>query len=175
MTPGVAFDELLIALGDGRGPIRKARLIGGGYNGTMLTFRNGAIGTITSSTGIYPAHKHLVEVNGENGSAIMNGEYDKLLFRELKGSDEKNDFPADFKLGDITDPHFYPTPRHCFQLMDIVDAIKNNREPEVTREEGMKATIVKGRSTNRSGWTGRSTLTCEPVRTEVECRPWREA
>ena len=74
----------------------------------MLTFRNGSIGTITSSTGIYPAHKHLVEVNGENGSAIMNGEYDDVLFWEMAGSDEKNDFPTDFKLNDITDPHFLP-------------------------------------------------------------------
>ncbi len=109
----------------------------------MLTFRNGAIGTITTSTGIYPAHKHLVEVNGENCNLIMNGELDKLLFWELKGSDEKNDFPADFKIGDITDPHFYPTLRHRFQSMGIVDAIKSNREPEVTGEEGMKALIIK--------------------------------
>lgn len=109
----------------------------------ILTFRNGAIGTITSSTGIYPAHKHLVEVNGENGSAIMNGEYDNLLFWELKGSDEKNDFPANFALNDITDPHFYPTLRHRFQLMDIVDAIKQKREPAITGEEGMKAMIIK--------------------------------
>lgn len=109
----------------------------------LLTFRNGAIGTLTSSTGIYPAHKHLVEVNGEYGSAIMNGEYDDLLFWEMAGSDEKNDFPAEFKLNDITDRHFYPTLRHRFQLMDIVDVIKSNREAEVTGEEGMKAMIIK--------------------------------
>ena len=82
----------------------------------MLTFRNGAIGTITSSTGIYPAHKHLVEVNGENGSAIMNGEYDDVLFWEMAGSDEKNDFPTDFKLNDITDPHFLPHPATSFSV-----------------------------------------------------------
>jgi predicted dehydrogenase len=109
----------------------------------MLTFRNGAIGTITSSTGIFPAHKHLVEVNGENGSAIMNGEYDDLLFWELKGSDDKTDFPPDFKLSDITDPHFYPTLRHRYQLIDIVDAIKRKRPPAITGEEGMKAMIIK--------------------------------
>ena len=73
----------------------------------------------------------------------MNGEHDKLLFWELKGSEEKNDCPADFKLDDITDPHFYPTLRHRFQLVDIVDAIKSNREPEVTGKEGMKAMIIK--------------------------------
>ena len=109
----------------------------------MLTFRNGAIGSITSSTGIYPAHKHLVEVNGENGSAIMNGEYDQLLFWELKGSDEKTDFPPDFKITDITDPHFYPTLRHRYQLEDIVDAIKRGREPAITGDEGMKAMLIK--------------------------------
>jgi len=109
----------------------------------MLTFRSGALGTITSSTCIFPAHKHLLEVNGENGSAIMNGEYDDLRFWEMAGSDEKNDFPPDFKLNDITDPHFYPTLRHRFQLMDIVDAIKTERQPAITGEEGMKAMIIK--------------------------------
>jgi predicted dehydrogenase len=109
----------------------------------MLSFRSGAIGTITSSTCIFPAHKHLLEVNGVNGTAIMNGEYDDLLFWELAGSDEKNDFPPDFKLNDITDPHFYPTLRHRFQLMDIVDAIKTGRPPAITGEEGMKAMILK--------------------------------
>lgn len=109
----------------------------------MLAFRNGALGTITSSTCIFPAHKHLLEVNGENGRAIMNGEYDDLRFWEMAGSDEKNDFPAEFKLNDITDRHFYPTLRHRFQLMDIVDVIKSNREAEVTGEEGMKAMIIK--------------------------------
>jgi len=109
----------------------------------MLTFRNGAIGSITSSTCIFPAHKHQIEVNGQDGSAIMNGEYDDLLFWELAGSDEKNDFPPDFMLNDITDPHFYPTLRHRFQLMDIVDAIKTERQPAITGEEGMKAMIIK--------------------------------
>ena len=109
----------------------------------MLTFRNGAIGNITSSTGIYPAHKHLVEVNGINGSAIMNGEYDQLLLWEFQGSDEKTNFPSDFKIPDITDPHFYPTLRHRYQLEDIVDAIKRGREPAITGDEGMKAVIIK--------------------------------
>ncbi len=142
----------------------------------MLAFRNGATGTITSSMCIFPARKGLLEVNGENGSAIMNGEYDDLRFWEMAGSDEKKDFPADFKLNDITDPHFYPTLRHRFQLMDIVDVIKSNREAEVTGGEGMKAMIIK-EVIYESARLGREIDVdiCESMRTEVECRPWREA
>ncbi|NQV44917.1 MAG: Gfo/Idh/MocA family oxidoreductase [Rhodospirillales bacterium] len=110
---------------------------------TMFTFRNGGLGTLTSSTCVYPAHKHMVEVNGVNGSAIMNGEYDDMLFWEVKGSDEKNDFPAGFELNDIMDPHFFPTYRHRLQLIDIVDAIQTGRPSAITGEEGLKSVIIK--------------------------------
>ena len=44
----------------------------------IVEFENGATGNVVSSTCIMPAFKHRVEIHGTKGTAIMNGEYDKV-------------------------------------------------------------------------------------------------
>jgi len=108
----------------------------------IITFQNGALGVIESSTAIHPAFKHRVEVHGQNGSAMMNGEYDEMLLWDVMGSDEKVDAPEGFKFTDIVDPHLFPVIRHRYQLQDMIDAIKEDREPLVNGEEGKKACVI---------------------------------
>ena len=49
----------------------------------LVTFENGMTGNIISSTCIYPAFKHRIEVHGEKGTAMMNGEYDQVCLSLL--------------------------------------------------------------------------------------------
>jgi predicted dehydrogenase len=107
-----------------------------------LTFRNGAMGVVESATCVYPAFKSRLEIHGEQGSAIMNGEHDELMFWELRGAPERVDAPAGFHFGDLSDPRLLPEIRHRLQLQDVVDAIREDREPSVTGEEARKSLVI---------------------------------
>ncbi len=108
----------------------------------VVTFRNGALGVIESSTSTYPALKSRIEVHGENGSAIVNGEYDEMLYWNVANSDEKTDVPQGFQFGDISDPRLFPEVRHRYEFEDVIDAIKKNRDPLVSGEEGRKSLAI---------------------------------
>ena len=109
----------------------------------QLSFRNGAIGVLESSTCTYPAFKSRIELHGENGSAIINAEYDELVLWNFKDSDDKIDTPVGFTFTDVSDPHQLPFIRHRYQLQDVIDAIKENREPLVTGEDAIKALVIE--------------------------------
>ncbi len=107
-----------------------------------LSFRNGAVGIVESATCVYPAFKSRVEIHGEEGSAIMNGEHDQLMFWHIRGANERVDAPPGFQFGDLSDPRLMPEMRHRLQLQDVVDAIREGREPLVTGEEARKSLAI---------------------------------
>jgi predicted dehydrogenase len=107
-----------------------------------LTFKNGALGVIESSTCAFPALKSRIEVHGEQGSAIMNGEHDELMFWDVVGSDEKVDAPLGFHFKDVSDPRLLPEIRHRLEFQDVVNAIREDRDPLVTGEEGRKSLAI---------------------------------
>lgn len=91
-----------------------------------LRFANGALGTISSSTAAYPAHRHLVTIIGSDGSISFNGEHDQIVFRRSRHDDEAVDVPEDFSFADPAEPRAFPTLRQRSQLQDISNAIAGN-------------------------------------------------
>ena len=107
-----------------------------------VVFENGAIGVIESATCAYPALKARIEVHGEHGTAIFNGEHDELIFWELRTSAERIDTPPGFRLKDVSDPRSMPEERHRRQLQDVINAIREDRDPAVTGEEARKSLAI---------------------------------
>lgn len=107
-----------------------------------VTFASGAVGVIESATCAYPGLKARVEVHGEHGAAIFNGEHDELMFWERRGSEERVDAAPGFQLRDVSDPRLLPEVRHRRQLRDVVDAIRTGRDPLVTGEEARKSLAI---------------------------------
>jgi UDP-N-acetyl-2-amino-2-deoxyglucuronate dehydrogenase len=107
-----------------------------------LVFENGAIGIIESATCAHPALKSRIEVHGEHGTAIFNGEHDELIFWELRTSAECIDNPPGFRLKDASNPRLMPEMRHRRQLQDVIDAIRADRDPTVTGEEARKSLAI---------------------------------
>ena len=107
-----------------------------------VTFRSGAVGVIESATCVSPAFKSRLELHGELGSAIMNGEHDELMFWEVRGSDEQIDAPPGFHFKDVSDPRLLPEIRHRLLLTDVVEAIREHRPPAVTGEEARKSLAI---------------------------------
>lgn len=108
----------------------------------LVKFRNGALGVIESSTSTCPALKSRIEVHGENGSAIVNAQYDQVLYWDLQSSADKVDTPKGSRYKDISDPRQFPQVRHRYQFQDMIDAIKEDREPVLNGEEGRKSLAI---------------------------------
>lgn len=109
---------------------------------STLTFENGALGVIQSSTAIYPAFKSRIEVHGTEGSAIINGEWDQTFFWNLRSGTEQIDPGRGFTFADTSDPRLMPEDRHLIQFRDIVDAVKTRREPTVNGEEALPSLAI---------------------------------
>ena len=50
----------------------------------LVSFENGAMGVIESTTSVRPALKSRLEIHGENGSVVANAQYDKILLWDVK-------------------------------------------------------------------------------------------
>ncbi|HLT94632.1 MAG TPA: Gfo/Idh/MocA family oxidoreductase [Membranihabitans sp.] len=104
----------------------------------MLEFQNGAMGVIQGSTAAYPGHPERLEVYGENGSVIM--EAGKIISWNIKDEESKNENAhSSGKDSGASDPMAIDYAHHKYQIEDFIEAIRENREPVVTGEEGLKA------------------------------------
>ncbi len=109
-----------------------------------LRFKNGAMGVIEGSTAIYPGMQRKMEIHGEKGMVIFEGDEIKLwdfVGQEKEGKEEeKVRGLEDKKLGDTSsDPTHHSVENHKLQIKDFVEAIRKDTEPFVNGLEGRKA------------------------------------
>ncbi len=106
-----------------------------------LRFRNGALGTITASTGCAPGFPRRIELAGEHGSVVL--ESDRLVrwaFREGHGPDwaaQPNESPPSEDGAQA--PDAIGSQGHRYLIEDLTTAILEGRPPMVTGEEGRRA------------------------------------
>ena len=101
----------------------------------VISFANGAMGIIESTTSARTALKSRIELHGELGTVVANAQYDKFLLWDVKGEEGRVEVAPGFELSDIDDPWAYPQTRHRIQLQDMVDAIREDRDPVLTGED----------------------------------------
>ncbi|WNB92637.1 Gfo/Idh/MocA family oxidoreductase [Bacillus sp. NEB1478] len=104
---------------------------------STVKFKNGALGTIVGTTSAFPGLSARLEVFGTNGSAVI--EHDKLthLFVKSKDPEEQINNLAEKDL-DAHDPSTVFGYAHRLQIEDMMHAIREDREPLVNGEEGLK-------------------------------------
>jgi predicted dehydrogenase len=98
----------------------------------LIRFRNGAMGIIESTSSIKPALKARIELHGERGTIVANAQYDQILLWNVDGYNEGVEVEKNVSLGDIDDPWAYPQTRHRIQFQDMVNAIREDRDPVLT-------------------------------------------
>jgi len=138
----------------------------------ILKFENGALGTITATTAAYPGLSARIAVHGERGSAVIDD--DELVYFHAAGMERQagayggGENQAERIMeqygGSPTKPGAGADPgslsmAHRDQISDFVQAIKDDREPSITVEEGRKPLAIIA-SIYESARTG------EPVRIE---------
>ena len=108
-----------------------------------VRFANGAMGTIEASTSCAPGFPRRLEISGDRGSVVLEG--DRLTrwtfvneTDEDKSMLETANEPASTKSGKA-DPMAISYKGHARQVQDFVDAILEGREPAVPGREGRRS------------------------------------
>ena len=106
----------------------------------ILTFENGAIGTIQGSTAVYPGLPERLEISGTEGTVVIEaGQIKVWEFKDEKGEadpygnkvKESAEQPA---ATGSADPAAIPSAGHRAQIVDLLDAIANDRPPAISGE-----------------------------------------
>ena len=130
----------------------------------VLTFANGALGTLTTTTAAYPGLDRTVFIHGSKGSVVV--EDDELVRWKIQGeskeaeAEEERQMLASFgKKSDrdattASDPFAFATRGHMAQFEAFADAVRNDTTPpnsiETTRHtvEILTAVYESGRTGN---------------------------
>ena len=99
----------------------------------FVEYESGALGVVEASTALWPGTDIRIEINGENGTAIMSGERGETWrFREERPEDQeiRQYGSASVATGatGAADLGFHD---HQVVIEDMVDAIQNDREPMI--------------------------------------------
>ncbi len=102
----------------------------------FVEFENGAQGVVQASTALWPGTDIRIEINGENGTAIMVGErIETWKFRDERPEDEEirqiGRAAVGTGAGGAADLDFQD---HQRVIEDLVAAIKEDRQPMITLE-----------------------------------------
>ena len=111
------------------------------YGSIIIRFSNGAIGNIEGTVNVYPKNlEETLAVLGEKGTAVIGGlALNKILvwdFEDKRDSLEQVKKECDSKDGNIYGGGHVPL------YQDFIEAIRDNREPLISGEEGKKSLSI---------------------------------
>jgi len=100
----------------------------------FVTYQNGAQGVVQASTALWPGTDIRIEVNGENGTAIMVGErMDTWKFKDERPEDEEiRRYGSAAVATGATGAAALGCHDHQAVIEDMVAAVGNDREPMIT-------------------------------------------
>lgn len=111
----------------------------------ILQFESGAVGTIVGSTAVYPGLPERLEITGRDGTVIIEaGQIKTWELRDERGEVGNYGLPSNASKGEAkgatgaADPAAISGTGHAFQVADMLEAIRQNREPALNGEEARK-------------------------------------
>ena len=135
MNQGIHFIDLLLSM---MGPVKsvtaKTKIIDHDIQVediamALLEFESGAFGVIEGSTSGYPGLPARLEICGNKGTAIVEGE--RLALLHVDGKDPIKD-PEQEKVGGAATPTNIDLSPFIRQFTDFVDAVHNKRDPIIS-------------------------------------------
>jgi len=104
---------------------------------SVLNFQNGAIGSIEGGTCLFPGYPERLEIFGEKGSIILEG--GKIVQWNISNGETLEKDLQEHDLTGASDPMLIDFKFHMLQIKDMIDAIKEDREPIVNGESARKS------------------------------------
>lgn len=103
----------------------------------VVRFQSGALGIVEATTNIYPKNlEESISIFGEKGTVMIGGNHANW-YKHVAMENLPEDVVASMIARNEADP--YGKPGHQAIIEDMIDAIRNNREPAITGEDGMNA------------------------------------
>lgn len=107
------------------------------FGAVIIRFKNGAIGIIEGSACVYPKNlEETLSIFGENGAVVIGGlavnRIETWRFKDGRDSEEE------ILKQQEGDPETVYGHGHTPLFKDMIDAIRNNREPLINGEEGRR-------------------------------------
>lgn len=108
----------------------------------VVNFKNGGLGNITAGTSLYPGYPERLEIYGSKGSVVLSA--GKILHWNIKGEESGYTSESVEEKG-TSDPMAIGHQLHLSQYRDFVEAIWEERDPEVTGEMARKSLeLIRG-------------------------------
>ncbi|MFN0123989.1 MAG: Gfo/Idh/MocA family protein [Blastocatellia bacterium] len=101
-----------------------------------IRFRNGALGVIQAATSIAPGFRRRIEISGEKGTVILDG--DVISHWSLPDDGAAGTDGAQITDGSA-DPKAISTEGHRIQIEEMMYAVRENRPPYIDGREGRRA------------------------------------
>ncbi len=116
----------------------------------VIKFANGALGTVMTTTCAYGGDSRVLVVHGDKGTVQSAGELRSWNFMDDEGGEEEKQLMALYGPKDkkpegpttATDPMAVGSAGHQFHMEDLVEAIRDDREPYVSVESAMHAVEI---------------------------------
>jgi predicted dehydrogenase len=109
----------------------------------LVKYRNGAAGVIQATTSVAPGFSRRVELHGERGSVILDGNDISVWQLEGQGEEEAILERLRAQAKDTSDgasnPMNLDIAGHRQQLADFVEALRTGRAPAIDGREGLRA------------------------------------
>ena len=124
----------------------------------FLEYESGAKGLLQASTGLYPGTDIRIEVNGERGTAIMQGERIAMwqFEDEQPGDEEIRQIGSAEVATAAGDAAGLAHHEHMALIEEFVEAAQAGREPRVPISEGrtsLEIALAMYKSDDEGGWT----------------------
>lgn len=116
-----------------KGALRYPQIEGEDTLVASLRFQNGALGVIQATTSVKPGFKRRVELSGERGTIILDG--DAISVWSIDGEEVAPSNDAQLTDGSAN-PAAISNEGHRMQIADMVQAILENRAPLIDGREG---------------------------------------
>ena len=104
-----------------------------------LEFQNGALGVVVAATSVKPGFKRRLEISGERGTIVLDG--DEITLWEIEGEVSAAESAEQLTDGS-SNPAAISTEGHRRQIEDMLHAVRENREPIVNGHEGRNSLEV---------------------------------
>ncbi len=109
-----------------------------------VKYKNGALGVIQATTSVHPDFQQRIEIHGSEGTIILDGTEDVWIkhWETFKDGPRKIEERAPVELSGAAAVLEEGGEAHLRQIQDFVDAIVDNRDPEVNGQEGRRSLDV---------------------------------
>ncbi|TVY08116.1 Gfo/Idh/MocA family protein [Paenibacillus cremeus] len=102
----------------------------------VLKYKNGAFGVIQGTTSVYPAQETRFEIHGENGTIV----FADSGIKQWKFANSDEPMPeVEGRVNSSSDPTKISADGHFVLIDDLIQSIRENRDPLITGEDAKKA------------------------------------